>query len=316
MVRFTIRRILASLIVLWAVTLIVFIATHALPGDPARAILGREATSGQLAALRRRLGTDQPLSDQYVTWLTDTIRLDLGSSLSNQLPVETFLASRIYGSLMIMLVAIVVSTPLAIFLGGWSAWRRDRFADHSIALATLILAALPEFVIGIALVMVFATGWLHVFPAVYVEPEFSLKSGVAQLLLPVATLVLVVVPYISRMMRGTMVSVLESEYVQYARLKGLPELTVLRRHVIPNAIAPVVQVIAIQIGYLLGGVVVVEYIFNYPGIGSALVDAVGNRDLPVIQALTLLVSVTCILVNLLADLLSASTQPQAIERRR
>jgi peptide/nickel transport system permease protein len=197
------------------------------------------------------------------------------------------------------------------FIGTWSALRRDRPVDHVTSLATLVLASLPEFVIGIILVIVFATGVLRVLPAVFVSTGSGpVWADPKQLVLPTFTLVLAIGPYIVRMMRATMLEVLESEYVQQARLKGLPERTVLLRHALPNAVGPVAQVVALQLAWLAGGVVVVEFLFRYPGVGFALVDAVQNRDVPVIQALSLLIAGVYITVNLLADLLSLATNPK------
>ncbi|HEU4423201.1 MAG TPA: ABC transporter permease, partial [Pilimelia sp.] len=211
----------------------------------------------------------------------------------------------------LMLCAAVISTPVAMFIGTWSALHRDRLVDHGTSLATLILAALPEFVVGIALVIVFSTGVFRMLPAVFVPAGTGpVWADPKQLILPTLTLVLAVGPYIARMMRATMLEVLESDYVRQARLKGLPERTVLLRHALPNAVGPVVQVVALQLAWLAGGVVVVEFLFRYPGVGFALVDAVANRDLPVIQALALLIAGLYIAVNLLADLVSLATNPK------
>jgi peptide/nickel transport system permease protein len=308
--RLATKRLLYGALVLWAISLVVFLATAALPGDTAQAILGREATPERLAALRAELGLDRPLAARYLEWLRDMLSWDAGHSLANGLPVSDFLAPRLTNSLILMLVAAAVSTPLAMALGTWSALRRDKAFDHATSLVTLVLAALPEFVVGVTLVIIFATGLMHVLPAVYVTDGAPVWSDPQQLVLPALTLVLAVGPYIVRMMRATMAEVLESEYVQQARLKGLPERTVLFRHALPNAIGPVVQVIALQLAWLAGGVVVVEFLFRYPGIGYALVDAVSNRDIPVVQALTLLIAALYIVVNLLADLVSLIANPR------
>jgi peptide/nickel transport system permease protein len=310
--RLAVKRLTFGALVLWAVSVVVFLATQALPGDAARAILGREATPQRLAALRAQLDLDRPLPVQYLSWLRGMLTFDAGTSLANGLPVGQFLAPRIVNSVVLMLCAALVGTPLAMAIGTWSALRRDRAVDHATALVTLVLAALPEFVVGIVLVIVFATGVFHALPAVFVSADGSAPAWAdpRQLVLPTLTLVLAVGPYITRMMRATMVEVLESEYVQQARLKGLPEPTVLLRHALPNAVGPVVQVVALQLAWLAGGVVVVEYLFRYPGVGFALVDAVNNRDLPVIQALSLLIAAVYIGVNLLADLVSLATNPK------
>ncbi|OLB79706.1 MAG: peptide ABC transporter permease [Actinobacteria bacterium 13_2_20CM_2_71_6] len=306
--RLAVKRLGFGALILWAVSVVVFLATQALPGDAAHAILGREATPERLAALRAQLHLGQPLPAQYLSWLRGIVTFDPGTSLANGLPVSAYLGPRIGNSLLLMLCAALVSTPIALLLGTWSALRRDRFVDHATALGTLVLAALPEFVVGIVLVIVFATGVFHALPAVFVaDGSAPVWADPAQLVLPTLTLVLAIGPYIVRMMRATMVEVLESEYVQQARLKGLSERTVLLRHALPNALGPVVQVIALQLAWLAGGVVVVEFLFRYPGIGFALVDAVNNRDLPVVQALSLLIAGVYIVVNLLADLVSLAT---------
>jgi peptide/nickel transport system permease protein len=309
--RLVVTRIALGVLILWAVSVVVFLATQALPGDAAQAILGREATPERLAALRAQLHTGEPLVVQYGSWLGGLLSLDLGTSLANGLPVSELVGPRVANSLVLMVCAAVVSTPVAIFLGTWSALRRDRLADHGTALVTLVLAALPEFVIGILLVIVFATGMLHALPAVFVATgPGPVWADPRQLVLPALTLVLAVGPYIVRMMRATMLEVLDSEYVQQARLKGLSERTVILRHALPNAIGPVVQVIALQLAWLAGGVVVVEFLFRYPGIGFALVDAVNNRDLPVVQVLSLLIAGVYIVVNLLADVIALAANPK------
>ncbi len=178
-------------------------------------------------------------------------------------------------------------------------------------MATLVLAALPEFVVGILLVLVFSTGFLHLLPAVVViPPGDQVWSHPDQLVLPTLSLVLAVSPYIIRMMRATMLEVLDSDYVLQARLKGLPERTVILRHAIPNAIGPVAQVIALQLAWLIGGVVLVEFLFRYPGIGFQLTDAVTNRDLPLVQGLVLAIALFYVLVNLLADVITLAANPK------
>ena len=311
MTRLLLNRILLGVVILWAVSVVVFLATQALPGDAARAILGREATPERLAALRDQLQLGAPLYVQYFSWLGNLVHLDLGTSFSNGMPVAELLGSRLNNSLALMLCATVISVPVSILVGTYSALRRDRAFDHSTSVLTLVLAALPEFVVGIVLVLIFSTGALNLFPAVYVMSESgSAWSDPTQLVLPTLTMVLAVSPYIVRIMRATMIEVLESEYVQQARLKGLPERTVILRHALPNSIGPVAQVIALQLAWLAGGVVIVEFLFRFPGIGFALVDAVNNRDLPVVQTLALAIAAVYIVVNLLADMVSLAANPK------
>jgi peptide/nickel transport system permease protein len=189
--------------------------------------------------------------------------------------------------------------------------RRDRTVDHVVSTTTLVMAALPEFVIGIGLILVFATSVFTWLPAVsLLAPDEHAWSKLSVVVLPAATLVLAVTPYISRIMRGSMIEVLESEYVTMARLKGLPERTVIWRHAVPNAIVPAIQVTALQLAWMAGGVVVVEFVFSYPGIGAALIDAVDNRDMPVVQTITMLAAGIYVLLNLLADLATIAVTPR------
>jgi peptide/nickel transport system permease protein len=309
--RLVVNRVLFGLLTLWVVSVVVFLATQALPGDAARAILGREATPERLAALREQLHLGGSLPSQYLNWFGSVLTLDLGHSLANGQPVDQLMGSSVLNSTVLMLCAALVATPLAIGVGTWSALRRDSAVDHVSGGATLILAALPEFVIGILLVLLFSTGVLHVLPAVFVSAQGRpVWTNPAQLVLPALTLVLAVAPYIARIMRATMLEVLESEYVQQARLKGVPERTVILRHALPNAIGPVAQVVALQLAWLTGGVVVVEFLFRYPGVGFQLIDAVTNRDLPVVQALVLVIAAFYILVNLLADMVTLAANPK------
>lgn len=289
----------------------VFAATLALPGDAATAILGREATPARLAALRVQLNLDEPVVSQYLSWLGGILTGDLGQSAATQQPVGELLSGRVSNSFFLVLIAAVVAIPLSILVGVWTAMRRDRPVDHVLSTASLVLAALPEFVIGLVLILVFATGLSQLLPAVsLLAPGTPAWESPEVVVLPAATLVLAVVPYISRIMRASMVEVLESEYVTMATLKGLPSRTVIWRHAVPNAIVPAIQVIALQLAYLAGGVVVVEFVFSYPGIGVALVEAVANRDLPVVQAVTMLAAAVYVVLNLLADVATILVTPK------
>jgi peptide/nickel transport system permease protein len=309
--RMLLKRGLFGLLTLFVVSLVVFLATEALPGDAARAILGREATPERLAALRDQLHLGGSLPSQYLHWLGNLLRLDLGTSLASRQQVSHVISGTLVNSSVLMLCAAVIATPLAIAIGTWSALKKDRPIDHVTGVVTLVLAALPEFVIGILLVLLLATGVLHALPAVFVAtPGTAVWSDPAQLVLPTLTLVLAVLPYIVRIMRATMLEVLDSEYVQQARLKGVPERTVILRHALPNAIGPVAQVVALQLAWLVGGVVIVEYLFRFPGIGFQLIDAVTNRDLPLVQALVLAIAVFYVVVNLLADVATLAANPK------
>jgi peptide/nickel transport system permease protein len=308
---FILRRLLLGILVLILVSILVFLATQALPGDPARAILGRSATLASLAALRRQLHLDQPVLEQYLTWVTGLLHGDLGRSLAAQEPVSTLLSPKLVNSAVLVALAAVLSIPLAIAIGAWAAFRREKVFDTTSSNLLLLLAALPEFVVALVLVILFATTVSHVLPAISTVPPGSRPwNNWEALVLPTLTLVIAVAPYVARIMRASMIEVLESDYVEMARLKGLSERTVLMRHALPNAIGPVFQVIAINLAYLAGGVVVIEYVFNYPGIGSALQDAVVNHDLPVVQALAMLIAAVYVLLNLMADVATILVTPR------
>lgn len=314
--RLLLRRAGFGVITLVVVSIVVFLATQALPGDAARAILGKEATPERLEALRAQLGLGEPLATQYVHWLGNLFQFDLGTSLAAQRPVSEILGAASVNTAILMSCAAIIAIPVSIALGTLTAMSKDGTADRVTSVLTLVLAALPEFVVGILLVLLLATGVFHILPAVYVDTGTSVLGRPEQLVLPVATLVLAVSPYITRIMRATMLEVLESEYVRQARLKGIAERTVIIRHAIPNAIGPVAQVIALQLAWLVGGVVLVEYLFRFPGIGFALTDAVTNRDMPLIQALVLVIAVFYVAVNLLADVITLMANPRVRTAQR
>jgi peptide/nickel transport system permease protein len=308
---FILRRLLLGIVVLILVSVLVFLATQALPGDPARAILGRSATPASLAALRRQLHLDRPVIEQYWIWITGLLHGNLGTSLAAQEPVSTLLAPRLVNSAVLLALAAVLSIPLSIAIGAWAALKREKAFDQASSNLLLALAALPEFVVALILVILFATTVTHVLPAISTVPPGSRPwNNWLALILPVATLVIAVAPYVARIMRASMIEVLESDYVEMARLKGLPERTVLIRHALPNALGPVFQVIALNLAYLAGGIIVIEFVFNYTGIGSATAEAVVNHDLPVIQALAILLAAVYVVLNLLADVATILVTPK------
>jgi peptide/nickel transport system permease protein len=307
---FILRRLLLGILVLILVSIVVFVATQAL-GDPARAILGRSATPASLAALREHLHLNQPVVAQYLTWAGGLLHGDAGNSLAAQEPVTKLISDRIVNSAVLVLCAGLISIPLSVAIGSYAALRRDKTFDVATSLSTLVFAALPEFVVGVSLVVIFATTVLHVLPAVSLIPPGGRPWDNPQgLVLPTLTLVLAVTPYVARIMRASMIEVLESDYVEMARLKGLPERVVITRHALPNALGPTFQVIALNLAYLAGGIIVVEYVFNYAGIGGALRDAVSNHDLPVIQALAMLIAGLYVVLNLLADIATIMVTPK------
>ncbi len=311
MLSLILRRLSISAVILLIVSLLVFAATLLLPGDPAQAILGQQATPARLEALRAQMHLNDPFAFRYLRWLGGLFVGDFGVSTASGGSVAALLGDRIAASLVLMSVAAVISIPVGIVVGTYSALRRGKSGDHAATGISLVLAALPDFVIGIALVTVFSTTVFTVLPSVTMAPPGRhVWDYPSQLILPVLTLVLVIVPYIIRMMRTTMIEVLDSGYVEMARLKGVSERQVIWRHALPHAIAPVAQVVAIQLAWLAGGIVIVEFLFRYPGVGQALVDAVTNRDVQVVQALAMLIAAVYVVVNLLADMVGIATNPK------
>jgi peptide/nickel transport system permease protein len=305
-------RIGLGVLTLFLVSLVVFAATQALPGDTARAILGREAANkARYEALRQQLGLDRPMAQQYLTWFEGVVKGDLGNSLAQDEPVTSLIGRRVANTFTLVFIAALLSIPISLFLGSITALRRDTKFDVSVTIGSLSLAALPEFVIGIILMLLFATQVLKWLPAVStIDPDVPISQQLDKFILPALTLTLAVAPYITRILRASTIEVLESEYVMMARLKGLPERLVLNRHAVPNALAPALQVTALNLAWLAGGVVVVESVFNFNGIGSLLVDSVHNRDMPMVQAIVLIIAAVYVIANLTADILTILVSPR------
>lgn len=307
------RRLGLAILTLLVVSVIVFFATNAL-GDPVRAILGKDydVSPDRVAALRQLLHLDLPPLQRYLLWLGDFLRGDLGTSVANGLPVGQLIGGRVVNTAFLVLITAVIMIPLSIGLAMLSARTRGGAIDNVLQFVTLALAGLPEFVTGILLVALFSTSVFHWLPAVTVLPVGGqVWDRPASLILPVATLVLAVTPYLTRILRSTMIETLDSDYVELARLKGVPENLVLRRHALPNTVVPTIQVTALQLAWLVGGVVLIEYLFNYPGIGASLVDSVRNSDFPIVQALAMIIAAVYVVVNLVADVLSILFTPRA-----
>jgi peptide/nickel transport system permease protein len=307
------RRVGLALLTLWLVSILVFLATAAL-GDPVRAILGRDynANPGRVAELEALLNSDASLVSRYFDWLGGLLQGDLGTSLATGLPVSDLIKNSVINSAMLVFLAAVVMIPLAFAIAMISVHYRRKRPDTVIQTILLAMAGLPEFVIGVLLIALFATTVFHVFPAVTISsPTGHPWDNWDSMVLPTLTLVLWVTPYVSRIVRASLLEVIDSEYVELARLKGIPEKVVMRKHALLNAIVPGIQVIALQLAFLAGGVVVVETLFAYPGVGLQLVDAVRNHDVPTVQALSMIIAAVYVVVNLIADLLSILLTPRA-----
>ena len=307
------RRLGLAVLTLWLVSILVFLATAAL-GDPVRAILGRDynANPGRVAELEALLNSDASLVSRYFDWLGGLLQGDLGTSLATGLPVSDLIKNSVINSAMLVFLAAVVMIPLAFAIAMISVHYRRRRPDTVIQTILLAMAGLPEFVIGVLLLALFSTTVFHIFPAVTItSPTGHPWDNWKVMVLPTLTLVLWVTPYVSRIVRASLLEVIDSEYVELARLKGIPEKVVMRKHALLNAIVPGIQVIALQLAFLAGGVVVVETLFAYPGMGLELVDAVRNHDVQVVQALSMIIASVYVVVNLIADILSILLTPRA-----
>src|SRR5262249_38666773 len=304
------RRLLLVALVMAIVSVLIFAVVQILPGDVAVMILGASATPPDLAALRGKLRPNRPAPLRSLDWISGALRGDWGGSLLYQMPVRPLVLERLGRSAVLAGLALGVGVPLAVGLGVLSAVRRGGFVDHTVGLVSLVAVSLPEFIIGTALVLVVAFGFPLLPPSSLSDPQASLWHSAPSLVLPVLTLVLALLAHMTRMTRASMLEVLEQPYVRAARLRGLRRRRVILRHALRNALLPTVGIIAINVGYLIGGIVVVETVFAYPGLGRLMVDAVNHRDVPVIQMTALIIALTYALANLAADLAYAYLNPR------
>ncbi|MBM3601545.1 MAG: ABC transporter permease [Alphaproteobacteria bacterium] len=302
-------RLLLGAVTLLVASLLVFAGTQALPGDVTTAILGNEATPETRAALVERLGLDHPIHVQYFEWAGRFLRGDLGLSLVNDVPVSRLLDLRLKNTFILALATIIVVVPLSLFLGLLCAAYPNGRLDSSISVVSLFLISLPEFLVGIILVLLFAVYW-SVLPATSISGFRSFEHLVRALVLPVLTLTFAILAHMVRMTRAAMLEVMRAPYIEMALLKGASRSRIVLRHALPNALGPIINVIALNLGYLISGVVVVEVIFAYPGLGKLLVEAIGNRDLPLLQAVALIMVAAYIVFTLLADIVARLSNPR------
>jgi peptide/nickel transport system permease protein len=289
---------------------IVFLGTQVLPGNPGRNIKGPFADEASVQALNHQLGVDRPVYVQYTSWIGNVLQGDLGQSFSFQRPVTDLLGPALKNSLKLGLYAFIIVVPLSILGGVIAALRKGRATDRTITTVGLSFAVMPEFVSGIVLITVFALS-LHWFPATAQAPAgASFTEQIRYLTLPAFALALVLFGYIARMARAGTIAALESDYTRTAVLKGLPWKTVVRRHALRNALLPTITVIATQTGYLIGGLVVVEVLFNYNGIGRLLTQAATQKDYPLIEAVVLVIGIVYLVATLIADVLYALLNPR------
>jgi peptide/nickel transport system permease protein len=308
--QYVLKRLGLALLTLVLLSLIIFFAGSVLPGNPGRAILGPFASQHAVDALNQTLGVNRPLIAQYWSWATGILHGDLGISYQYRLPVSTFLFPALGRSLKLAILAFVILVPLAILGGVLAALYRGRFVDRSISVTGLSLTSIPEFVSGIVLIVVFAIG-LKWFPVTATPPPgTSPLVQLRYLILPAIPLVLVLFGYIARMARAGTIEALDSDYVRTAVLKGLPRSTVIWRHVLRNSLLPTITVIATQCGYLIGGLVIVETLFNYPGLGRLIVTAATNKDFPMLEAGILVIGIVYLGATLIADILYTILNPR------
>lgn len=299
---YLLKRLLLMVYTLLVVSLLVFGITQLLPADAAVTLLGQNATPEALAAVRERLGLDAPAWQQYWHWLTQALQGNFGVSMRNGLEVAPTLLTALSRSLLLAVCALILMLIIAIPLGIWAAVRRGKTADVLVSVISYIGISFPEFVTATLVLLLFADVW-QILPATgYVPLSENVVSGIQHLILPSVTVALILVAHVSRMVRSEMVDVLHTDYIRAARLKGLSRRRILWRHALRNGLLPTITIVALDVGYLLGGIVVVEEIFAIPGIGRELIVAVQARDLPTIQAGVMILAATYSVVNFLADL--------------
>ena len=315
MSRFILRRLGFLTLTVLLTSLLVFLVTQWLPGDVCRIILGREAGQAAIETCRLELGLTQPLPIQYLNWLGDFLTGDWGISFSTNLPIYPIVMDRLGNSLMLGLVALLISVPLAIALGIVAGLNENKPIDSTINVGSLAVVGLPEFVTGLVLIQVFSFGLrnlgLPYLPAnSSIPPDANFLEALPMLILPALTAMLVLLAYIARLTRSGVIEELKRPYVRTADLKGLPRRTVIVKHVLRNALLPTITVIAISTGWLISGLVVIENVFNYPGLGRLMIFAIDRRDLPLLQAVTMVTVLGFALANLGADLLYAWLNPR------
>ena len=302
MLNFILSRILSAAIVVLGVSSLVFLLIHLVPGDPVEVMVGESAQPADRAALRHALGLDQPVAVQLLDYFSGLLRFDLGTSLHTQRPIADLLLERLPATIELTIAALLIAVAIAFPLGVLSAVRKDSGWDHSARVVSLLGISIPHFWLGPLLILVFSLwlGWLPV----------SGREGMASLVLPALTLGTALAAILSRMVRATLLETLGEDYVRTARAKGLAEHAVILRHALRNALLPVITVLGLQLGALLGGAIVTEMVFSWPGLGQLTIEAIHRRDYPVVQACVLLISVTYVGVNTLTDLAYAWLDPR------
>lgn len=306
------KRLAWGIFTLWVVSVVIFLGIELLPGDAAEAILGRNATDAAVATLRHELRLDLPFYLRYFGWLAGLLHGDLGHSLASGRAVSELIGGRLENTLFLAVAASLLSIPVALVLGTLAAIYRNSAFDRLITLVVIGLVAAPEFLFGYALILVFSIK-LGVLPSLSdIGPETPFSERLYQIALPAMTLTLLVIAYVTRMTRASLVDILGRPFVEMATLKGIARWRIVVQHALPNAWAPIINAITLSMAHLIVGVVVVEVLFVYPGLGQLLVNSVAKRDVPVVQACSLIFAATYILLNALADILSIWANPRLL----
>jgi len=308
------KRLALGLLTLFVISIIIFGATELLPGDLAKNILGQSATPETVAAFRRELGLDLPAHTRYLNWLLGAIQGDFGTSLANKRPIADLIASRLGNTLFLALYAAAIAVPLSLALGILAALYRNSIFDRGVNALALTSISFPEFFVAYILIFVLARSGF--FPSMArIDANTGFGESLYRAFLPALTLTLVVTAHMMRMTRAAIINLLASPYIEMARLKGMKPSRVILKHALPNALAPIITVVALNLAYLITGVVVVEVVFVYPGLGQLMVDSVSKRDFPVVQAVALIFAAAYVLLNLTADVLSTLSNPRLVHRK-
>lgn len=306
------QRLGLGLVTLFVVSLIIFLGIELLPGDVAQEILGQGATPETVAAFRRELGLDLPPHTRYLQWLGNLLQGEFGTSLANNREISELLGIRLKNTLFLASVAALISVPLALVFGLLAALYRNSFYDRAVNVVTLTAISAPDFFVAYILILFFSVklGW---FPSLStVDTATSMADRLHRVALPAITMTGVVLAYMMRMVRASIINLLASPYIEMANLKGMPKARIILKHALPNAWAPIANIIAINLAFLVVGVVVVEVVFVYPGLGQLIVDSVSTRDIPVVQVCSMIFAATYILLNLIADIVSIVTNPRLL----
>jgi peptide/nickel transport system permease protein len=305
-----VKRLALGLLTIIVISLLIFVGIEALPGDLATTILGQSATPETVAAFRKELKLDLPPHVRYFAWLGDFLQGDLGTSLANKRPISELIVWRFKNTMFLAASAAVVAVPIAVILGILAALYRNSLFDRIISMVTLSTISFPEFFVAYILIALLSVQ-LVVFPSISnINDQMSFWQKIHAIILPCLTLTLVVVAHMMRQTRAAIINILASPFIEMARLKGIKRMRIIVLHAFPNALSPVINVIALNLAYLVVGVVIVEVVFVYPGMGQLLVDSVSKRDIPVVQASGLIFAAVYVSLNLLADILSIITNPR------